>query len=69
MTSSQRIASYAAEQNRAAVANARESLNLGRPPGSARGPGPDAKVTSPNAATFSALVQSVVPEGGSLEQY
>lgn len=64
MTSSQRIACYAAEQNRVAVAHARESLNLGRPPGSGRGPGPDAKVLCPNLDTFSAFVQSALPEGG-----
>ena len=44
MSSSKRIAYCAAEQSRAAAACARESSVVGQPPGSARGPGPDAKV-------------------------
>lgn len=47
MSSSRRIAYCAAEQSRTAAEHARDNSNTGQPPGSARGPGPDAKVPLP----------------------
>lgn len=59
MSSSKRIAYCAAEQNRAAAAYARDRSNEGQPLGSARGPGPDAKVLLYVQKTFLVIVLCV----------
>lgn len=44
LSTSKRIAYCAAQQSRVAAAHARDHADLGRSPGSARGPGPDEMV-------------------------